>query len=238
MALAQEGRATDGVPDAVDGGLDAAPGVGAEAVGRRDLATRVRAAATIARASGCSLSDSTAAARRSTSDSSSPPPAATPVTTWAPFVRVPVLSNSTVSIDRMRSSASRSFTRIPARADTAVESDTTSGIASPSACGQAMTRTVTRPHDGVVGVAERRPDDEREQPRGGGDVEEEGGEAVGEHLRPAVARLGIGHQALDPGQCGVVADRVDPHADRGVGGHRPRDARDRRAPSPRAWTRP
>ena len=106
------------------------------------ISPRVRAAATIAFASGCSLSASTAAARRSTLNSSSPPAAATPVTTCAPLVRVPVLSNSTVSIDRMRSSANRSFTRIPARADTAVDSDTTSGIASPSAWGQAMTRTV------------------------------------------------------------------------------------------------
>ena len=39
---------------------------------------------------------------------------ATPVTTWAPLVSVPVLSNSTVSIERIRSRASRSFTRMPA----------------------------------------------------------------------------------------------------------------------------
>ena len=38
-------------------------------------------------------------ARRSTSSSSSAPVPATPVTTWAPLVSVPVLSNSTVSID-------------------------------------------------------------------------------------------------------------------------------------------
>ena len=44
---------------------------------------------------------------------------------------------------RIRSSASRSLTRIPARAAIAVEIAITSGMASPSACGQAITSTVT-----------------------------------------------------------------------------------------------
>ena len=56
---------------------------------------------------------------------------------------MPVLSNSTVSTVRMRSKARRSFTRIPALADVAVEIAMTSGIASPSACGHAITSTVT-----------------------------------------------------------------------------------------------
>jgi hypothetical protein len=59
------------------------------------------------------------------------------------LVSVPVLSNSTASTVRIRSSASRSVTRMPARADTAVASEITSGMASPSAWGQAMTSTVT-----------------------------------------------------------------------------------------------
>jgi hypothetical protein len=53
------------------------------------------------------------------------------------------LSNSTVSTVRIRSNANRSLTRIPALAATAVESAMTNGIARPSACGQAITRTVT-----------------------------------------------------------------------------------------------
>ena len=97
----------------------------------------------MARASGCSLSDSTPPARRRTAGPSSDGTAATPVTTWAPRVSVPVLSNSTVSIERIRSSAARSLTRIPAFAETAVDSAMTSGIASPRACGQAITSTVT-----------------------------------------------------------------------------------------------
>ena len=44
---------------------------------------------------------------------------------------------------RMRSSARRSLTRIPARAETEVEIEITSGIARPSAWGHAMTSTVT-----------------------------------------------------------------------------------------------
>lgn len=71
------------------------------------------------------------------------PAPAIPETTWRPSVRVPVLSNNTAVIVRIRSSASRSFTRIPLLAATAVESEITSGIASPRACGQAITNTVT-----------------------------------------------------------------------------------------------
>src|SRR5215218_3007077 len=103
---------------------------------------RSRAAATIARASGCSLSASAAPASRS-SPSASPSTAATPVTAGSPVVRVPVLSNRTASTVRIRSSASRSVTRIPLRALSAVEMAITSGIARPSACGQAITSTVT-----------------------------------------------------------------------------------------------
>ena len=65
------------------------------------------------------------------------------MTVCAPLVRVPVLSNSTASTVRIRSSASRSLTRMPAFADTAVDSAITSGMASPRACGQAITSTVT-----------------------------------------------------------------------------------------------
>ncbi len=56
---------------------------------------------------------------------------------------VPVLSNSTASTVRIRSSARRSLTRIPARAATPVEIAITNGIASPSACGHEITSTVT-----------------------------------------------------------------------------------------------
>ena len=69
--------------------------------------------------------------------------AATSCTVGRPSVRVPVLSNSTASTVRMRSRASRSFTRMPLRADIAVDRAITSGIARPSAWGHAITSTVT-----------------------------------------------------------------------------------------------
>ena len=180
-------------------------------------------AATIARASGCSLSDSTPPARRSTSASSRPVAAATPVTTCSPLVSVPVLSNSTVSIVRIRSRASRSLTRIPLRAATAVDSEITSGIASPRACGQAITSTVTvrtmasstsPSSDHTTNVID---------PGGDRDVEQQRGEPVGQRLGPAAARLRVGDQPLDAGQRGVVADGVDADPDRRVGRHRAGD---------------
>ena len=106
------------------------------------VASRAAAVATMARASGCSLSASTAPASRRTSCSVRPSVAAMAVTVWAPLVRVPVLSNRTVLTLRMRSRARRSLTRMPAFAATAVDNAITSGMASPNACGQAMTRTV------------------------------------------------------------------------------------------------
>ena len=163
--------------------------------------------------------------------------AATPVTTWAPLVSVPVLSNSTVSIVRIRSRARRSLTRMPALADTAVDSEMTSGIARPRACGQAITSTVTVLTIGVVDVAGDAPGDERDDGGGDGDVEQQGGEAVGERLGPAVAGLGVGDEALDAGQRGVVTDGVDPDPDRRVGRRPCRRRRGRLVPWRPAWTR-
>ena len=58
-------------------------------------------------------------------------------------MRVPVLSKATVRMSRARSKASRLRTRIPWRAASAVAFTITRGIASPNACGHAMTSTVT-----------------------------------------------------------------------------------------------
>ena len=101
-----------------------------------------RAASTIALASGCSLSDSAAAASASTRSRSSPVAGSTAPTAGSPLVRVPVLSNSTVSTVRMLSSASRSFTSTPPRAARSVAIEMTSGIARPRAWGHAITSTV------------------------------------------------------------------------------------------------
>ena len=61
----------------------------------------------------------------------------------SPLVRVPVLSNSTTSTVRIRSSAIRFLISTPARAARSVEIAMTSGMARPRACGQAITSTVT-----------------------------------------------------------------------------------------------
>ncbi len=53
------------------------------------------------------------------------------------------MSKMTASMLRARSKASRLRTRMPFFADTPVALTVTSGMARPSACGQAMTRTVT-----------------------------------------------------------------------------------------------
>ena len=125
---------------------------------------RRRRPRTIALASGCSLSASTAAASAQHLVLGAAG-AATPVTVCAPLVSVPVLSNSTASTVRIRSSASRSLTRMPARADTAVDSAITSGIARPRACGQAMTSTVTVRTTASSRSPSAAPDDERDQRR-------------------------------------------------------------------------
>ncbi len=96
----------------------------------------------IARAMMCSESPSTAAVSARAASGSTPSVAAMPTTPKSPLVSVPVLSKITVSISRANSSASRSRTRMPLLAAMLVEIATTSGIASPSACGQAMTSTV------------------------------------------------------------------------------------------------
>ncbi len=96
----------------------------------------------MARASGCSESDSALAARASTSSSLWPAAVSMAVTVGWPLVRVPVLSNSTVSTVRIDSRASRSLIRTPPRAARSVAMATTSGMARPRACGQAITSTV------------------------------------------------------------------------------------------------
>jgi hypothetical protein len=65
------------------------------------------------------------------------------VTPNFPSVKVPVLSKTTASTSLTISNAFLSLIRMPFLAVMEVESAITSGIASPRACGQAITRTVT-----------------------------------------------------------------------------------------------
>ena len=112
---------------------------------------------------------------------------------------------------------------MPALAETAVDSEITSGIARPRACGQAMTSTVTVLTTASSTSPSDCPRHERDDGSGDRDVEQQGGEAVGERLGPAVAGLGVGDEALDAGQRGVVADCFDAHPHRRVGRHRAGD---------------
>ena len=127
---------------APDGAGDAHAVVRAERVGDGHREAAVVGGLHDRPASGCSLSRSTEAAR-ATDLVLAPRRHAAGDEGGLPLVRVPVLSKSTASTVRIRSSARRSVISTPARAARSVAMDTTSGMARPSACGQAMTRTVT-----------------------------------------------------------------------------------------------
>ena len=75
-----------------------------------------------------------------------------------------------------------------------------------------------RTHHGPGQIAGQPPHYERHERGGCGDVEQPRREAVREHLGPATGLLGLGDEALDAGQGGVVADRLDPDPDRRVSG--------------------
>ena len=90
----------------------------------------------------CSESRSTAAICARISSSVSSANGITSVTPNSPRVRVPVLSKTTVLILRAASTAWALRTSIPFFAPMVVEIVVTTGIASPRACGQAMTKTV------------------------------------------------------------------------------------------------
>ena len=94
---------------------------------------RCLAPSTIARASGCSESASTAAASAEHAFDVHRARGRRRRATGSPLVSVPVLSKMTMSSVRARSSASRSLTSRPFRAPSEVEMAMTSGIASPSA---------------------------------------------------------------------------------------------------------
>ncbi len=86
----------------------------------------------------------------------------------------------------------------------------TSGMARPRAWGQAMTSTVTVRVTAASTSPAERPGGEGDHAGAGGDVEEQGGEAVGQGLRPAARSLGLGHEPLDAGQRRVLARRPRP----------------------------
>src|SRR5680860_985519 len=75
--------------------------------------------------------------------------------------------------------------------------------------------------DRLVEIAEQRPDDEGDNPGPERDVEEDCGETIGQDLGVGPRGLGVCHHPLDSGKRGVVAEGVDPEADRRPRGNRP-----------------
>ena len=136
-----------------------------------------------------------------------------------PLVRVPVLSNRTVVTVRIDSSASRSLTSTPPRAARSVAMETTSGMARPRACGQAITSTVmvrTTAWSGspssVHTMAVITPASSANQ---------NSHAAARSAIRCAREEefCASADQSLDAGQRGVVADGGDLDPQAGVGGH-------------------
>ncbi len=119
------------------------PVIESNVITRASSMPRSLAPATMALASGCSLSTSAEATRRSSSVSSWPPTGTTSVSSGLPRVMVPVLSSTTVSSLWAVSSASASLMSTPFCAPLPVPTMIDSGVASPSAHGHAMTSTVT-----------------------------------------------------------------------------------------------
>ena len=98
---------------------------------------------TIPVAIGCSEFCSRLAAIFRSSSSSCPSEGTISVTPNSPFVRVPVLSNTTASRFLAPSKLALFLIRSPCFAESVVETATTSGDARPSAWGQVITITVT-----------------------------------------------------------------------------------------------
>ncbi len=126
------------------------PAQAAKSTARGTSSRRSRAACTRAAPTGCSEDRSTAAARRSR-PAESPSTAITSWTRMRPVVRVPVLSNTTVSMRPQRSSTSPLRIRMPFAAARPVPTISATGVASPSAQGQAMISTAVAARTACAG---------------------------------------------------------------------------------------
>ena len=98
---------------------------------------------TMAAASGCSLCRSTDAATRSSRSGVTPGAGSRSASAGRPWVSVPVLSNTTVSMPWADSSTSAPRISTPSSAPRPVPTISAVGVASPSAHGQAMMSTAT-----------------------------------------------------------------------------------------------
>ena len=119
------------------------PGTAIKSSGGRSCRFWVFAACTTARAKGCSLPLCTLAAHISAVSAASPGAAMLRVNRGWPTVKVPVLSKATVLTWCAISRACASLINMPFLAATPVPAMMATGVASPSAHGQAMTSTAT-----------------------------------------------------------------------------------------------
>ena len=223
-------RAGAGPPTAtvasVDHGPGAATGQRLEA-GRRaeSAAPRSRAAATIARASGCSESRLDGRGEREDVVLVAPRPPRPRRAPARPRVSVPVLSKMTTSsvagaLEREAVLDQQPVPRAERRRDRDDERDREAERmrAGDDEHGRGADERALR-------VAEQPPRDERDGAGAERDVEQERGRAVGQRLGARLRRLGRRDQPHDPRQRRVVADRRDPDAQAAAGGHRARDDR-------------
>ncbi len=122
----------------------------------------------------------------------------------APRVRVPVLSNTTVSTRRERSKTSAPLKSTPSSAPRPLPTMMAVGVARPRAQGQAMTSTATA---ACMAAPASPPIAEPQAEGDGGDGQhhrdEDPGDAVGEVLDGGLGGLGLLHQAHDLGQGGL-----------------------------------
>ena len=181
-----------------------APGSATKPVARGTAMARLAAAATMARATGCSLPDSTAAAARRAWSLGRRPAVLTSTRVISPVVTVPVLSSTTVSMRRVSSSTSAPLMRMPSRAPRPVPTSSAVGVARPSAHGQAMTSTAIATSSARAGspVADP-PAGEGQRGEDEHDRHEDGRDAVGQALDRAPWWSGRARRAgrCRPGSC-------------------------------------
>ena len=149
--------------------------------------------------------------------SSNPGAATIWVTDGLPSVRVPVLSTTRVLTFSIRSSASAFLMSTPRPAPRPTPTMIETGVASPSAQGQAMMRTATATIRAcasrgsgptvaqMTNAATATSDDGGHEP---------GGDPVGRPLDRCTGALGFGDHLHDAGQHRVAADLLGPHDER------------------------
>ena len=142
----------------------------------------------------------------------------------SPRVSVPVLSKNTALRLRASSRPRRSRTSKPFLAPSVVEMATTSGMASPSACGHAITRTVTT--RSITNAACAPAMDHPTSVQGRGDDRhnrESEGRSVGERLRARTRVLRLRDEPHDAGERRLFSGAGDLDAQRARAVDRSRD---------------